>query len=281
MKEFGKRIYVTFTATMILAIFFFVSDTPLGRLFVLAFLTALGLVSLYEYGEFVRKKEVHLSRRLLFSFGFVSIVGSYLCATGKVNAAFLGDLALLYLLALFYLRRKKQEGGIAYFALACFPFFYIVFPISLVFFLLYSPYFQGSWWFFYLVAVTKITDIAAYLAGRLFGRRPLCPKISPKKTYEGAVAGFLGALICSLAFAYFTDRFPVEGFVLSYQKALILGIVLAVLSQLGDLFESFLKRDANMKDSNKIPGVGGALDLLDSLLFTTPVLFSILYGIVG
>jgi phosphatidate cytidylyltransferase len=114
--------------------------------------------------------------------------------------------------------------------------------------------------------ITKLGDIGAYFIGARFGRHPLMPRISPKKTIEGAVAGLifsvLGALICR----------PFLNF--SYIHAVVLGIFFGAVGQLGDLSESLIKRDCQVKDSGKLlPGMGGILDEIDSLLFTAPLFY--------
>ena len=126
----------------------------------------------------------------------------------------------------------------------------------------------GAYMVFYAALVTWATDTGAYLAGVAFGRRPLMPRISPKKTVEGAVGGLLAAALvgwlCAKGFAVFIT--PLVG--------ALLGLVLGVAAQVGDLVESMLKRDAGMKDSAElIPGHGGVLDRFDSLLFTVPVTY--------
>jgi phosphatidate cytidylyltransferase len=102
--------------------------------------------------------------------------------------------------------------------------------------------------------------------GRLFGKTKLAPNISPSKTIVGAVFGLISSVLVSLLLACYVN--------ISYQEALFLGLILGVAAELGDLAESVLKRDAHVKDSNQIPGLGGVLDLIDSLLFTTPILFA-------
>lgn len=131
---------------------------------------------------------------------------------------------------------------------------------------------DGRWWLIYLLAITYITDSSALFFGKTLGRHPLAPLTSPNKTQEGAIGGFACAILCSLAFAYFAHQgwIPMQ---LNYLHALGLGMILSVLAQLGDLAESLLKRDAKIKDSSKIPGLGGMLDVVDSLLFTAPLLY--------
>lgn len=132
----------------------------------------------------------------------------------------------------------------------------------------------GRWVVIYLVAVVKISDVGAYFSGRLLGRHKLYPRLSPKKTWEGLIGGILCSLAVSLLFFHFTGG-QLGRLQLDLVDAVVLGLVLPVAGVLGDLFESLLKRSAGMKDSGTlIPGMGGVLDVLDSLLFGAPVLYA-------
>jgi phosphatidate cytidylyltransferase len=126
----------------------------------------------------------------------------------------------------------------------------------------------------YLVAVVKISDVGAYFTGRFLGRHKLYPRLSPKKTWEGLAGGVASSLLMSLLFYHFAGgRLGV--LTLGCYDALILGLLLPVVGVLGDLFESLLKRSSGVKDSGSlIPGMGGVLDVLDSLLFGAPVLYA-------
>ena len=125
----------------------------------------------------------------------------------------------------------------------------------------------------YLLTVTKITDIGAYVAGSLLGKRKLAPHISPNKTIEGAFFGLLCAIGASFAFHLLGGAAPVGTFQLGTLAWLPLGCILGITGQFGDLSESLLKRDANKKDSNTLPGLGGVLDAVDSLLFNAPIIY--------
>ena len=139
---------------------------------------------------------------------------------------------------------------------------------------------RANWWFgggvtesdgraavLLLLAVIVVSDSAQYYTGRAFGRRPLSPTISPKKTVEGAIGGMVfGTLAMAVGGRYVFDS-PI------WMLAL-LGAAISLLGIVGDLFESLLKRSANMKDSsNLIPGHGGVLDRIDSWLFAAPVYY--------
>lgn len=125
----------------------------------------------------------------------------------------------------------------------------------------------------YLIVVVKCTDIGAFFVGRRLGRHKLFPRISPAKTWEGLLGGLVTGTLASCLFCYFSNyRFGVV--VLGPLDAIILGALLASAGTVGDLFESLVKRAAGTKDSGTlIPGMGGALDVMDSLIFGTPVLY--------
>lgn len=123
---------------------------------------------------------------------------------------------------------------------------------------------------FLALLATFGSDTAAYFIGKAIGKHKLAPSISPGKTWEGAIAGLFGAVIVSLLFTLSTPlQLP-----LNYIHAIVLGAVISVFGQLGDLAESMLKRGTGVKDSgNLMPGHGGLLDRLDSILFAGVVVY--------
>jgi phosphatidate cytidylyltransferase len=128
----------------------------------------------------------------------------------------------------------------------------------------------GRDWLYLALFVTFGSDTAAYFIGKAIGRHKLAPKISPGKTWEGAIAGVFGAVIVSFLFTLNTPlQLP-----LSYWQAILLGVLVSVFGQLGDLAESLLKRNFGVKDSgNLMPGHGGLLDRMDSVLFAGVVVY--------
>ena len=124
---------------------------------------------------------------------------------------------------------------------------------------------DGREWTLLLLLVVFATDTSAYLVGRAIGRTPLAPKISPGKTWEGSVAGLFGAVVASVL----ANNLLGLGAII--WEAALLGVIVGVLGQLGDLAESRLKRKAGVKDSGwLIPGHGGILDRLDSIVYVLP-----------
>ena len=119
----------------------------------------------------------------------------------------------------------------------------------------------------YLILVTKSGDIGTYFIGKRLGKHSLIPRISPKKTVEGALGGLLFSVVVSLASIGFLPVF-------SLLHLFVMGLILGVLAQIGDLSESLIKRDCGAKDSGRtLPGLGGVLDITDSILFTAPIFY--------
>ena len=137
----------------------------------------------------------------------------------------------------------------------------------------------GQYYVLFLVMVTKFSDMGAYVFGSLFGRHPFAPHISPKKTWEG----FAGALATSLiAASWIYALMPEKLSAFRFDDIVVLGLLLGFAAVIGDLAESIVKRGANTKDSSDLlPGIGGTLDLIDSLLFTAPLLFFYMRLILG
>lgn len=128
---------------------------------------------------------------------------------------------------------------------------------------------EGIAWFFFLLCVVFFGDTFAYLFGRSIGSRKLMPMVSPKKTLEGSAGGLLGSVLAGVAFS--TYVFPQIQPLWLLSLALLAGL----FAQLGDLFESLLKRVADIKDSGKImPGHGGLLDRIDGVLFSAPIVLA-------
>lgn len=151
----------------------------------------------------------------------------------------------------------------------CFAMVYCVwFPILMVFI---REEHNGRYWLIFTLLVIWSSDSLAYFAGKFFGRTPLYPAISPKKTWEGALGGTLGAVFVGLAYAHFFLKGE------SAASLIVIILTLSAAGIIGDLAESLLKRASNKKDSGSlIPGHGGFLDRFDGAVFAFPVMYVIL-----
>ena len=135
----------------------------------------------------------------------------------------------------------------------------------------FFPNVAGQYYVLYFILVTKFSDLGAYVTGSLFGRHKMIPRISPNKTWEG-FAGAIGISTgASLVFAHYVGD-HLAGMTLVH--AAVLGVILSTAAVVGDLIESIFKREAGLKDSGRLfPGLGGILDLMDSLLFNAPLMY--------
>jgi phosphatidate cytidylyltransferase len=192
-----------------------------------------------------------------------------LVAAGLIAAAYWGDqyqmvLALAAAFPLMFFAaamRKSFDGVTSSVAVTTLGLLWIALPFSYAVLLRELPLHGGALLIDVLVG-TFITDTAAYAGGRLFGRHPLAPRLSPNKTVEGLVIGFVAGTMGFWFAGLYQDW-------LSGIDALLMGMVIATLAPIGDLFESLVKRDLGVKDSGNVFGPhGGLLDRLDAVLFT-------------
>jgi len=253
-------------------------------------------VALYEFFTMVRHRGILVHRPLNITLGVVfavlvawrSLVEPGLVATpvlgpGATAISWMWDIFWPATIVIIFIRQFTREntfealGGLA---TTLFGLAYIAALFSYLFYLRTLDPQQGAWIVLFLILVTKMGDVGAYAIGNLMGRHTLMPRISPKKTVEG----FVGAALFSAVTAIFAQPLlgsqRVFGQPPSAALLLLVGLILGICGQLGDLAESLLKRDCQVKDTGTLlPGLGGVLDVIDSLLFTAPLFYGILiYG---
>jgi phosphatidate cytidylyltransferase len=198
-------------------------------------------------------------------FFFCSLFG-YVTGILPLHLAFIA-LLLLFLTFIIELYRKKPQP-LTNIGFTLLGFFYIALPLSLINFLIY-PGLPGNPRFYpWILLGTIITiwsfDSGAYLIGTTIGKHRLFERISPKKTWEGVIGGGIVAFLTGIVNAFFIPSVEMTGW-------LVISAIVIVFGTFGDLVESLFKRSLNLKDSgNLLPGHGGMLDRLDSLLFTIP-----------
>lgn len=148
--------------------------------------------------------------------------------------------------------------------------FYIIIPLALVSYVMTGKDVETKSLLFVVLLPIYLNDSFAYIFGKYFGKNKLIPSVSPKKTWEGFIGGTIGAAVTMLVLIYFRNGGTTETYVLMA----IVSLLVSLLATLGDLFESKLKRAAEVKDSgNILPGHGGILDRIDAMLFAVPVLY--------
>ena len=259
-----KRVYV---AVIFIPLFYLlVKYLPPWAFFL--FVTGGILLGLYEF----YRMHYRADRALEIAFG---MIGGFLLAvmfyrqswstsSGMEREWVTGMVAAGLLLQLFF--KEDLKTALADGAVLVLGVFYVSWFLGHL--ILLRNLVRGEYLIFFVFLVTWSCDTGAYYIGRLWGRRPLAPQVSPNKTVEGAIGGMVGGLASAiLARWWFLPD-------LSLQDAVGLGLLLGILAQLGDLIESMFKRSAGLKDSGSIlPAHGGILDKVDSLIFTAPAFY--------
>ncbi len=276
MKDLRRRLSISSVSVAAVVGLLSLTYHPWLQYVVVLLIASLAAIAIWEYEQFAKAKGGQMIFPALLAITVLETAAFYAAA----RASYLHCLPLLIFfvgfLILFALHFRQKDGAVVDLAVSSFGLLYIAVPMGMLLGVLYFPLLQsahdGRWWVIYLLTVTKITDVGAYFAGNLWGRRKLAPSISPGKTVEGAVFGLVCALAASYGFHLLSESMHAS-FQLSAAESLCLGLILGCTGQFGDLSESLLKRDANKKDSNALPGLGGVLDAVDSLLFNVPIIY--------
>jgi phosphatidate cytidylyltransferase len=283
LRRFGSTVVLWSVALWII-----LSGFELGFLFLIG---GLGLVALWEYYTILDHKKLPNFKILGMLCGLLLSTGSfyYFSRVGPVQSYDFEVATLLFFMLVVFARQMFQKtrdvSPLETMAYTVFGLLYIPWLFSFVTKIVYiiprdaAGQVSGHYYVLWLILVTKFSDMGAYITGSLIGKRPLVPHISPKKTWEG----FFGALLFSvLGGCLLLALIPQKLSVLGFGDAVVLGLVLGLAAIIGDLAESIIKRSADVKDSGSfLPGIGGALDLIDSILFTAPLLFFYLRFVVG
>jgi phosphatidate cytidylyltransferase len=258
VSELSRRILTAVIGIPLLILFI-----ELGGIFFTLLVLLFVILSLQEFFNLVHKKGFESYRTPALFFGALLVL------TGHFGGLYILNLALLssfFLLFFIYELRAKISGSIISLSFTFFGIFYLAFLLSHA--VLLREYERDGKFFLYLsIAVTMLNDTGAYFIGRYLGRHKLAPSISPSKTIEGFLGGFLFGIPSGLLINYFFRDYR-------HWTIFTLSFLICISAVIGDLAESLLKRDAGVKDSGSFfPGHGGVLDRIDSLLFTIPVTY--------
>ncbi len=232
---------------------------------VICVLTVLGL---WEFFGLVEKKGIHIYKYFGTLIGLIIPLSIFFKFELTKNWELLFIvLALLFVFLLQFTRRENSEAVLGI-STTIFGILYVAWFFSFLIKIKFLPY--GAGLLAFILLVTKVGDIGAYLIGSRWGKHALIARISPKKSVEGAVGGLIFSILVALA----SKPFLPDHALFSWWRLAFLGAFFGVLGQLGDLSESLIKRDCQVKDAGRmLPGLGGVLDMMDSLLFTAPAFY--------
>lgn len=257
----------------LLAVPFVLAACFFGKIYFLIFTLGIGIIGFYEFSKMVETKK-----------NFPVLVTGYAGTAGIILNIYFNFIDQLHLITIVVLStliielfRNKNSAidniGTTFTGLV-YPGLLSGFILAIREFYQTDPvmYAQGGYMIIAILISIWLCDSAAYFIGIAIGKHKLFPRVSPKKSWEGAIAGFVFSIIgFSISKLLFFDD-------ISWIHTVSLGIIIGIIGQLGDLVESLIKRDAGVKDSsNLIPGHGGILDRFDSLLLTAPVVYLYMY----
>ena len=261
------------------ALYIIFAGFEVGFFFLIGTIAILGL---WEFYRMLDHKQLPNFKILGLICAVIFISGSFLYYSKVgLNRSYDFELAvILFFLMVVFARqmfeRTRDIRPVETMAYTIFGFLYVVWLFNFMTKLVYlfphhDGHFTGQYYVLYCVVITKFSDMGAYVVGSLCGKHLLIPHISPKKTWEGFFGAIAFATLGSYGTLYLAgDRLPA----LNAFHAGILGVLLGFAAIIGDLAESIIKRSTDTKDSgHMLPGIGGVLDLIDSLLFTAPLLF--------
>lgn len=253
------------TIAAIIVIIFYLPNWVFGLV-----ATALICLGVYEFYSMIEKKGIFIYKY----FGI--LISSLIPITISMNFELTKSWELFFIVCLclimFILQfaRPDSSEAITGISTTLFGIFYISWLFSFLIktrFITDSYLPDGRLLVSFLIMTTKAGDIGAYLLGTRFGKHVLIPRISPKKTIEGFIAAVIFSILSALAWTS-----VLRGF--TFLHILSLGAIFGILGQVGDLSESLIKRDCQVKDSGRFfPGLGGVLDVIDSVLFTAPIFY--------
>lgn len=215
------------------------------------------LLAVREYFLLAQTKGIEINLELGLTLAAALPISIYYRADSAVLAA------ACMIIFIWHFHPRYREQALVRIAVTFFGLIYVVWFFSHL--IKIRNLEHGAAWVFYTILMVKGGDAGAYFVGKKYGKTKLID-ISPKKTVEGSIGCCLTTIVLSVISKFFLPHVPVLHLV-------VLGSIVSVMSQCGDLAESLIKRDAGVKDSGEMPGLGGMLDVLDSLILTIPFIY--------
>lgn len=270
MKNFWERLTCSTILSTLFCVVIYLSNDPFYQPIFVGVAAVVITGALWEYYQIAKERgsEPLASIGIIGSLSYLVVL--YLSLSHPSLSVWPFICLGLVLFSAFLSYFFAGMSPLANLAVTVFGVTYLTIPLSTMIMINVD---YGRYWMLYLILVTKLTDVGAYFVGKQWGRTKLAPTISPKKTWEGAVGGFILGTLASYIM-HKTSLFMFDkGLFNSSLQSLWFGALMSIIAQIGDLSESLLKRDGGVKDSNRLPGLGGLLDMVDSLVFTTPLLY--------
>lgn len=259
----GKRTISSVVAVLILILVLW-ADNMTKLPIVETVLGLLMLASLYE----IYKPFGFMKKAFLAVIGFV--LGAVVYITGSGNSMDLKFIVTLFIMIMFILAVTCHKT-VKFSDISILLFATLYISMGMLHIRLLHSGSLGLAMVFVALVAAFLTDTGAYFTGYFFGKHKLIPEISPKKTVEGAIGGVVTAVVSLVVYAWILDFFGIKTNILNI---IITGVIASVVSQFGDLSASMIKRELGIKDYGEImPGHGGVLDRLDSLLFVAPIIY--------
>jgi len=222
-----------------------------------------GMLAAYEYVTMLRSKERRLSYVLTMAFAALLIADGQWSQLGLARWGLLAFPLGILVAEVFH---GNRSGSLHDWATSVTGAIYVGYTLS--FFVRLRALDQGIYWIIVAFVSTWVCDTGAYFVGSAIGKHKLCPKISPKKTWEGAIGGLISGVLTAILLSKWLLNVPMGW-------GILLGLAIVLAATFGDLAESVIKRQVNVKDSSHlIPGHGGMLDRVDSLLFVVPTVYA-------
>jgi phosphatidate cytidylyltransferase len=282
-KVFARRLSSTVILWTVIVAALFSSNRFISDYVLLLIMVVLAGVGLTEFYGLVEKEGMVCFKVSGIVAGVLLMAGTFYHLTGKLGIHdtpsrvndFETSFLILFVLGLCVRQfiAKSNTKGILAISTTLFGLMYVPWLLNFIQKIHFFPGLEGDGKFYvlYFILVTKFSDTGGYAVGSLIGKHKMIPRISPGKTWEGFGGAIVVSTGASLLFAHLAGE-HLRG--MTWVHAIILGVVLSVSAVVGDLIESLFKREAGVKDSGKFfPGIGGILDLLDSLLFNAPLMY--------
>ena len=288
-QVFLRRLITTVILWTVILMALFSSNRLISDGVFILIMVFLATAGLAEFYGLVEKRDLVCFKWCGLIGGVLLMAGTFLHLTGEISAVTTGYVGvydsparpndfetgfiILFVLGLCVRQfvSRSNTAGILAISTTLFGLMYVPWLLNFIQKINFFPGVDGRFYVLYFILVTKFSDTGAYVVGSLIGRHKMIPRISPGKTWEGFGGAIFLSTAASLVFVHF---FGDQMAGMNRLHAVVLGVLLSLTAVIGDLIESLFKREAGVKDSGRLfPGIGGILDLLDSLLFNAPIMY--------